>query len=112
MRFDAHYGREKNYEPNSFGGPTQSGEPLYGSLAGGSSGTYGWNHREGDNFSQAGALYRLMPEDAKARLVDNIASGLSQVSREDIIERSITSFRLADPDYGARVETAVKARPS
>ncbi len=112
MRFDAHYGREKNYEPNSFGGPTQSGEPLYGSLAGGSSGTYGWNHREGDDFSQAGALYRLMPEDAKARLVDNIASGLSQVSREDIIERSITSFRLADPDYGARIETAVKARPS
>ena len=81
MRFDAHYGREKNYEPNSFGGPAQSSEPLYGSLAGGPSGTYGWDHHDGDDFSQAGALYRLMPEDAKARLVDNIASGLAQVSR-------------------------------
>jgi catalase len=109
MRFDAHYGREKNYEPNSFGGPTQSGEPLYGSLAGGPSGTYGWDHHDGDDFSQAGALYRLMPEDAKTRLVDNIASGLAQVSKDDIIERSIASFRHADPDYGARVETAVKA---
>ena len=109
MRFDAHYGREKNYEPNSFGGPAQTGEPLYGSLAGGPSGTYGWDHHEGDDFSQAGALYRLMSEDAKARLVDNIASGLAQVSKDDIIERSIASFRYADPDYGARAETAVKA---
>ncbi|MGD0255306.1 MAG: catalase [Acidimicrobiales bacterium] len=109
MRFDAHYGREKNYEPNSFGGPAQTGEPLYGSLAGGPSGTYGWDHHEGDDFSQAGALYRLMSEDAKARLVDNIASGLAHVSKDDIIERSIASFRHADPDYGARAETTVKA---
>jgi catalase len=109
MRFDAHYGREKNYEPNSFGGPAQIGEPLYGSLAGGPSGTYGWDHHEGDDFSQAGVLYRLMSEDAKARLVDNIASGLAQVSKDDIIERSIASFRHADPDYGARAETTVKA---
>jgi catalase len=109
MRFDAHYGREKNYEPNSFGGPAQSSEPLYGSLAGGPSGTYGWDHHDGDDFSQAGTLYRLMPEDAKARLVDNIASGLAQVSRDDIIDRSIASFRRSDLDYGARVETAVKA---
>jgi catalase len=109
MRFDVHYGREKNYEPNSFGGPAETGERLYGSLAGGPSGAYGWDHHDGDDFSQAGALYRLMPEDAKARLVDNIASGLAQVSKDDIIERSITSFRHADPDYGARAETAVKA---
>ncbi len=109
MRFDAHYGREKNYEPNSFGGPAQTGEPLYGSLAGGPSGTYGWDHHEGDDFSQAGALYRLMSEDAKARLVDNIASGLAQVSKDDIVERSIANFRHADPDYGARIEVAIKA---
>jgi catalase len=108
MRFDASYGREKNYEPNSFGGPVQTGEPLYGSLAGGPSGSYGWDNRDGDDFSQAGSLYRLMPEDAKARLVDNIASGVAQVSRDDIVERSIANFRHADPDYGARLETAVK----
>jgi len=110
MRFEAHYGREKNYEPNSFGGPAESSEPLYGSLAAdGSSGTYGWNQRDGDDFLQAGALYRLMPEEAKARLVDNIASGLAQVSKDDIVERSIANFRHADPDYGARIEVAVKA---
>ena len=109
MRFDAHYGREKNYEPNSFGGPAETGEPLYGSLAGGPSGTYAWDQHDGDDFSQAGALYRLMPEEAKIRLVDNIASGLAQVSKDDIVERSIANFRHADPDYGARIEVAIKA---
>ena len=57
-------------------------------------------------------MYRLIAEDAKQRLVDAIADGLSQVSRDDIIERSIAHFRAADPDYGARVEQAVKARRS
>jgi catalase len=112
MRFEAGYGREKNYEPNSFGGPVQTGEPLYGSLAGDASGSYGWDQHDGDDFSQAGSLYRLMPDDAKARLVGNIATGLAQVSKDDIIERSIASFRHADPDYGARVETGVKERRS
>ena len=61
---------------------------------------------------QAGALYRLMPEDAKARLVENLAGSLAAVSREDVIARSIGHFRAADPHYGARVEAAVKERSS
>ncbi|MGA2529568.1 MAG: catalase [Acidimicrobiales bacterium] len=108
MRFDAGYGREKNYEPNSFDGPAQTGDPLYGSLPGGPSGTYSWDHHDGDNFSQAGSLYRLMTEDAKIRLVDNIASGLGAVTRDDVVERSIASFNKADPDYGSRIEAALK----
>ena len=110
MRFEAGYGREKNYEPNSFAGPTESGVALYGSLEGGPSGSYGWDDHDGDDFTQAGSLYRLLPEDAKSRLVENIASGLAQVSRLDIVERSIAHFAQADPDYGARIEVAVKAR--
>ena len=38
----------------------------------------------------------------------NIAGSLAQVSRDDIIERAVANFRNADPDYGARVEAAVK----
>jgi catalase len=110
MRFDAHYGREKNYEPNSFGGPVQTGEPLYDSLPGAQSGSYPWDDRDGDDFSQAGALYRLMPEEAKVRLVTNIADGLAQVSKDDIVERSIASFARADHEYGSRIEVAVKER--
>jgi catalase len=113
MRFDAHYEREKNYEPNSFEGPAQTGQPLYGSLVGGGpSGSYDWDQRSGDDFKQAGALYRLMPEDAKGRLVDNIAASLGQVSKDDIVVRSVSHFRRADSDYGARVEAAVKVRRS
>jgi catalase len=112
-RFDDNAKRSKNYEPNSFGGPVQSGEPLYPGLEGsGVSGTYPWDDREADDFSQAGTMYRMIPEDSKQRLVDAIADGLSQVSKDDIIERSIGHFRAADPDYGARVEQAVKARRS
>jgi catalase len=110
MRFDARYGREKNYEPNSYGGPVETGDPLYASLEGGPSGSYSWNDHDLDDFSQAGSLYRLIPEDAKDRLVDSIATGLAQVTRDDVVERSIASFTQADPDYGARVETAVKQR--
>jgi catalase len=113
MRFDDNSKRAKNYEPNSFDGPVQSNEPLYGGLeVAGLSGTYPWDNREADDFSQAGVMYRMIPEDSKQRLVDAIADGLSQVSKQDIIERSVAHFRAADPDYGARVEQAVKSRRS
>ena len=66
-------------------------------------------HTEDNDFVQAGDLYRLMGEEEKKRLVDNIAGGLAQVSRDDILERSLGHFRAADPDYGKRVAAAVQA---
>jgi len=108
MRADGNSGSAKNYEPNSFGGPVETGEPMYAGLAtDGPSGTYEWDSREGDDFVQAGALYRVMDEAARARLVANIAGSLSQVSKDDIVERSIVHFEKADPEYGARVREAV-----
>ena len=113
MRFNDNGRRAKNYEPNSFDGPVQTNEPLYSGLASaGTSGPYSWDDRRSDDFAQAGVMYRMIPEDAKQRLVDALADGLAQVSRDDIIERAIGHFRAADPDYGARVEQAVKARRS
>jgi catalase len=108
MRFDGNHSAEKNYEPNSYGGPQQSDEPLYGPLAvSGASGAYEWESREGDDFAQAGELYRLQGADAQGRLVDNIAGSLAQVSKDDIVERSVAHFRSADADYGERIATAV-----
>ena len=66
-------------------------------------------HPEDSDFRQAGDLYRLISEEEKQRLVLNIATGLSAVSRPDIIERSIGYFRNADPEYGDRIAKAVKA---
>ncbi|MFA4966408.1 MAG: catalase [Thermoleophilia bacterium] len=108
MRAGGNGGAAKNYEPNSFGGPVETGEPLYAGLAvEGAAGTYEWDSREGDDFGQAGALYRVMTEAERDRLVSNIAGSLSQVSKSDIIERSVSHFRAADGEYGARVAAAV-----
>jgi catalase len=63
-----------------------------------------------DDFKQAGDLYRLQPADAQQRLVDNIAGSLAQVSRDDIIERSIGHFRRADETFGQRIADGVAAR--
>ena len=113
MQADANGGRSKNYEPNSFNGPFQSDRPDYAGLATqGTSGSYEWDKRGTDDFAQAGALYRLISEDAKERLIDNIAGGLALVTREDIVERSVSYFRNADPDYGARIEAAIKEKRS
>ncbi len=50
-----------------------------------------------------------MSEAEKERLVAAIAANLGQVSRADVIARSVEHFRRADPDYGARVAKAVEA---
>jgi catalase len=42
--------------------------------------------------------------------MDNIAGSLAQVSRDDIIERSIGQFRKADATFGQRIADGVAAR--
>ena len=109
-------GRAKNYEPNSFDGPVETGRALCGSPGGQRRDR---DLRRGtdvqtDDFTQAGDLYRLQPADAQARLVDNIAGGLGAVSAgpigDGIVERSIAHFRAADPEFGERVAHGVKER--
>jgi catalase len=115
MRSDGNHGREKNYEPNSFGGPVQSGQPLWSPIeVRGLTGSHTpEHHRDDDDFVQAGDLYRLMSEAEKQRLIANIAASLAQVSRQDIVERSVTHFRTADPEFGVRLaEALVKRRIS
>ncbi|MET7302417.1 catalase [Embleya sp. NPDC005575] len=104
-------GRAKNYEPNSFGGPYESGVPLWASTAvAGVTGTHeAPAHAQDDDYVQAGDLYRLMAADEQARLVANISGFLAQVSRDDIIDRVVGHFRAADRDYGDRIAAAVKA---
>jgi catalase len=112
MRADGNYGREKNYEPNSFGGPQQAGKPLWAPIeVAGFTGNHApVHHRDDNDFVQAGDLYRLMSEEEKQRLIGNIAASLSQVSREDIIGRSAGHFRSADPKFGDRLAQALAQR--
>jgi catalase len=110
MQFTDNGGGSKNYEPNSFNGPVATGEELYAPLdSDGASGHFTYvHHAEDDDYRQAGDLYRLMPADAQERLVGNIAGSLAQVSKQEIIDRAVTSFRNADQTYGDRVEAKVK----
>jgi len=112
MRVDGNHGREKNYEPNSFGGPQQTGLPLWAptEVAGLTGNHAPVHHPEDNDLVQAGDIYRLMSETAKERLIANIAASLSKVSREDIIERSVGHFRKADPEYGNQVAKVVTKR--
>lgn len=106
------YGRDrKNYEPNSYDGPAETGQPLSAPLAiHGHTGTHEAPlHTKDDDFFQAGELYRLMSAEEQDRLVANIAGGLSQVSRDDVIEKNLAHFHAADTEYGKRVEEAVRA---
>lgn len=109
MRIGDNGGRQKNYEPNSFDGPVQTNDELYTGLdTTGVTGHYEVVRREVDDFSQAGDLFRLMPDDAQERLIDAIAGSLGTVADEGIRSRSLTHFRNADKNFGDRLEDAIK----
>ncbi|MFE3168708.1 catalase [Streptomyces sp. NPDC059224] len=101
----------KNYEPDSYGGPVETGRPPTAPLAvTGHTGTHeAALHAKDDDFHQAGEPYRLMSEEERRRLVANIAGGLSRGSRDDVIERNLAHFHAAGPEYGRPVEAAVRA---
>jgi catalase len=110
MAVDTQGRHARNYEPNSYGGPVETGRPLSAPLpVSGWTGTHqAPRHTKDDDFFQAGELYRLMSRDEKSRLVANIAGGLAQVTREDVIEKNLAHFHAADPHYGEHVEEAVR----
>jgi catalase len=67
-------------------------------------------HAQDDDFVQAGNLFRIMDADAQLRLIDNLASSLAQVSREDVVVRSVGHFAAADPNLGSRLRAAIAAK--
>jgi catalase len=102
MRFDGNGGSAVNYEPNSFGGPQQ--DPAYRERPRPVSGIVDrHDHRaDSDYFTQPGNLFRLMPGDAKQRLIDNIVVSMESVPQR-IQELQIQHFYKADPAYGTGV---------
>ncbi len=105
-RLDSNGGSRVNYEPNSFNGPVEDKAlkepPLKIS---GDADSYD-HHQGNEDYSQAGALYRLMSADQKSQLVDNLVGALKSVPRI-IQERQLGHFSKADPDYGVGVAKGV-----
>jgi catalase len=102
MRFDSNGGKAVNYEPNSFGGPTEVNEHKQASFpVSGIAENVGYDHN--DHYTQAGDLYRLMSEEERERLVANIVAAMKPVQRDDIKLRQIGHFYKADSEYGTRI---------
>ncbi|GAB1761491.1 catalase KatA [Priestia megaterium] len=102
MRFDDNGGRSVYYEPNSFGGPTESHENKQAAYpVSGVADSVAYDHN--DHYTQAGDLYRLLSKDERTRLVANIVEAMKPVEKEEIKLRQIQHFYKADPEYGTRV---------
>lgn len=110
MRVDGNGGSGPNYFPNSFDDivadpeykePAQTLDSIVAD----------WYDRnapgEDDHFTQPGDLYtKVMTEDKKTMLVENLVGGLSGVEgpkREMIIMRQLCHFFRASPELGSRV---------
>ncbi len=107
MRFDGNGGGSVNYEPNSQGGPVEDPSVKEPPLRiSGDADRY--DHREGnDDYTQAGDLYRLMPQDERDRLHAAIAGAMAGVPAE-IVERQLGHFAQADPAYAEGVREALQ----
>jgi len=93
------------YEPNSFGGATQSPEfaepPLKIS---GDADRY--NHRDGnDDYGQPRALHDLMDDGQRARLYSNTAEAMAGVP-EDIVNTVLGHYDKISPAYGDGIRAA------
>jgi len=102
MRFDYNFGGAVNYEPNSFGGPKEDPRYLEPPLKiSGDADRY--NHREGnDDYTQPGNLFRLMNDNQKQQLFNNITEAMTGVP-ERIQMRQLAHFYKADPAYATGV---------
>lgn len=107
MRVDGNGGGSVNYEPNSFGGPTENkkyNEPPL-KLDGDA---FNYDHRtDKDYYSQPGELFRLLPKDEQERLMYNTAEAMNGVP--DFIKlRATARFYQADEHCGLGIAKILK----
>ena len=102
------YGAKPNYFPNSLEG-TPKDNPAYKEAPypiGDVVGDRYDSRVDHDDYTQAGNLWRLLPEDEKDRTAKAIAGALG-TARKEVQMRQLTHFFRADPDYGHRVAQAM-----
>lgn len=67
-----------------------------------------FDHREGiDDYKQAGNLFRMMNDNQKQQLINNITGSLSGV-RKDIQLKMLTHFEKADEHLGKQIKEVLK----
>lgn len=108
MRVDSNQGRLPGIVPNGRGeweDQPHLAEPVL-PLDGGAA---HWDHRvDDDDYSQPGALFRLMSPGEQVRLFENTARSLGNAS-DEVKQRHVGNCAKADPAYGAGVAKALSA---
>jgi catalase len=103
----ANGGAAANYDPVRTGGPAAGGfgHGDAGWQLEGAAGRYDTRATD-DHFTQAGNLFRLLSDEGKRNLVENIAGSLSQADAVTQ-DRQLGHFLRADPAYGHGVAEAI-----
>ncbi len=108
-RFDGNFGDSPVYEPNSFGGPAETGpltdEPEL--RIDGNAARFGYPETDEDLYAQPAALYELIGADAQARMHANFAGPLSTVP-DFVRERFVAHLYKIDPRLGAGVDAEIE----
>lgn len=113
MRFDFQKSEVPVYAPNTTGGahadPARAAESTGWESDGELTRAAATLHPEDDDFGQAGTLYReVLDDDAKARLVANIAGHVSKVTRPELRERVLQYWANVDTSLAQRVAEALE----
>jgi catalase len=92
-----------NYEPSILGGVTEAPNDVteYRPYIAGDVGRY-VEDRTGDDYKQAGEIYRAFDDRHRNDLIDNLVTNLKKADPQ-IQERMVWHFLYADEDYGTRV---------
>ncbi|SFC64671.1 catalase [Bacillus sp. OV322] len=102
MRYDNNGGGSVYYEPNSFGGPSETPESNTSPFkVEGMAQSVSYDHN--DHYTQPGDLYRLLSEEERSRLIETIVDAMKPVKMEEIKRRQIQHFYKADPEFGTRI---------
>jgi catalase len=95
-----------NYEPNGFGGPVQDAKVAEPPLRiSGDADRYN-SHKDNDDYSQAGALYRMLSSEERERMTSIIAGTMKSVPK-DIVKKNVEHFLKCDPEYGKKISEKV-----
>lgn len=107
MRFDAPIpGDGDFYEPNSFDGPVEKKSVTEPPLRINGEAAYYEHRSDGDDYTQAGNLFRLFDNAQKQRFFKNIAGAMAGVPQY-IIDRQLKHFEKADPAWAEGVRKAL-----
>ncbi|PPG18371.1 catalase [Rathayibacter sp. AY1E8] len=117
MRFDFQKSEVPVYAPNTMGGahadPARAAESAGWETDGELTRAAATLHPEDDDFGQAGTLYReVLDDDARARLVANIAGHVSKVTRPELRQRVLQYWANVDSSLSQRVAEALEPSAS